>query len=143
MGLIFEPIPPSLGKKRGKHAKNWVKILKKVKAAPGSSARLDQVHQTGNAANTTIHRIKRQLWQKAPYEKWHFEWHPLQDKSGYGIWVIYEGMMSHDEYRMEVKARAERSALARERYEKGRLKRALLPPKPTVREITRPGSPGR
>ena len=90
------------------------------------------------AAAQTIHRIKKQMWEKVPYERWKFEWHPLQDKSGYGIWVTYQGEYSREEYQLEAKERAERSAAAKERWARTQLKKSLQPKPLTTQQITRP-----
>lgn len=136
--MVFEAIPPKIRDKRFK--KPWPKVLAPAKASPGSSARIDQHYVSRGSAQQIAYRIKRIMWEAAPYEKWEFHTRPLQDRSGFGIWVVYQGMMTYEEHAIETKRRAEASAFATRIAEKRR-QNALLRPKtttPTVKDVTRP-----
>ncbi len=115
----------------------WEVLLRPVKAAPGSSARI-RTHSTESGANAEVRRIKARLDVACPLERWRFEVGLIQDKSAvWGIWATYLGTMTPQERDEKVIRRMQHSKLVKAGLEKRKIKMALDPG-----QMTRP-SPGR
>ena len=123
LDIEFMPLPIVIKKTGGW---KWENLLKPVRAAPGSSARI-RTHAKIENAKAEVRRIKARLEEKCPYENWEFQVLHLQDNSAnVGIFATYRGILTEQQ-------RHERMMLKKvysERAKKSHVKRKLNRPDP-------------
>ena len=110
-----KPVKPHKGWK-------WEVLLRPVKAAPGSPARI-RTHLNEAAGRAEVRRIRDRLDKVAPLDKWEFNVFEINDRSGkWGTWATYHGQMTANERMEFVLKREARSKLIREKLELKKLK---------------------
>lgn len=131
--IVWEPTPTTFRKHRGW---KWEVLLRPVKAAPGSPARI-RTHPKKSTAYSERERIRKRLRIVAPLEDWKLEVRTIKDDTGmYGVWATYLGMMTEMESARREKKRREHSERIKEGNEAKRLRKALQAG--AVPDITRP-----
>jgi hypothetical protein len=141
LDIEFMPIPDRYAfKHRGWR---WETLLKPVKAAPGSSARI-RVHadkdrqRAENNAKAEVRRIKARLEEVAPMEKWEFAVRQIDGTEGIvGTFATFLGMYSKSEKQDQILKRKEIS----ERMKRAAVKKKLLAEIPDNIALIRP-APG-
>jgi hypothetical protein len=124
--IEFMEAPQSL--RRNSKTWRWEFLLRPVKAAPGSEARI-RTHAKRGTADAEVRRIKWRLEQKTPMDKWRFRVRPLQDASAmYGIFATYQGVYTTREKQEAVIRSKEWSA----KIKKARLANSLRTPRDNV-----------
>jgi hypothetical protein len=131
LDIQFMPIPKTWNKHH--NGWKWEVLLRPVKAAPGSPARI-RVHggkTPKNAeyiAKAEIQRIKKRLEKVAPLENWEFQCRQIESTEGLvGVFAVYHGMLTQAEKQDQMLRRAEYSKRAKKAAEVRRARKALAP----------------
>jgi len=123
LDLRWEPVPTTLYVKR--KGWKWEVLLRPVKAAPGSSARI-QVHQTKPRAEAQKRRAVKRLKLVDPLGKWQFQVRAIKDTSGvWGLWVTYHGQMTPQEQQEQTIKSKQHSERMKAAFEHKRLRKLI------------------